>query len=346
MQRNIEIKFLTKSEMKNAKDIDWRYEFVDENNLGFSDKLKRRVYVQAGLDRELTNYLVDHELEHLFELEGSHEDANGIRHKKFFKELVVPILKVVLPIAAAMIPGVGPIASAALAGSTAFGANAIGNTIQTGKPNWSDVFTKTGLSAAGSLGGSALSGAFGSGTGASGALSPTSWVGGSSDIGSGFMPIASAAEIAALNAGGQAAGSGIGQTIGGALGSGLSSLFMGAAGQGQSAQGGYGPASSSQSFRMPDLSQQANANPGFSGWTENVAMPEMPSYFGQSGAEMTDSMGMGGLSKMPTNPGLGQAGIELEGQEMGQGFSNKMMNQMFQGSQDPFGFSNGGSLSF
>lgn len=92
VRSNIEIKFLTPKEMANAKQIDWRYEHVDKDNLGFADPKKNRVYVRAGLEKELTKYLMNHELDHLFELEGTDEDAHGIRHKKFWKQILAPIM--------------------------------------------------------------------------------------------------------------------------------------------------------------------------------------------------------------------------------------------------------------
>ena len=115
---------------------------------------------------------------------------------------------------------------------------------------------------------------------------------------------------------------------------------------GQSAQGGYNPTSSGQSFKMPDLSQQSNANPGFSGWSDSAMLPEQDIQYGQSANQTSTGVGdLQGLSKMPMQPGLGQAGIDLAGK---QGFSN-----MFQGGGqgqevDPTGynFSNGGQLSF
>lgn len=52
-------------------------------SLGFADKMNNRVFVRdTGVD-QLNKYLVNHELEHLYEAEGTDEDANvpGIRHK-------------------------------------------------------------------------------------------------------------------------------------------------------------------------------------------------------------------------------------------------------------------------
>jgi len=90
MQSNIEVRFLTPEEMQNAFKMDVRYENVKRDNLGFADPVKNKVFVRAGLDADLTKYLLNHELNHLFELEGSDEDENGIRHKNsgsFWHEL-------------------------------------------------------------------------------------------------------------------------------------------------------------------------------------------------------------------------------------------------------------------
>jgi len=72
-----------------------------------------------------------------------------------------------------------------------------------------------------------------------------------------------------------------------------------------------------------------------------ASIPQMPTQFGATGMEsQTNSRGMGGQSKMPLQPGLGQAGINLSGQEMSGGFGNKQMaqpmDQMFNPA-DPFG---------
>src|SRR3990167_10717849 len=52
-------------------------------SLGFADKMNNRIFVRnTGVD-SLNKYLVNHELEHLYEAEGTDEDADvpGIRHK-------------------------------------------------------------------------------------------------------------------------------------------------------------------------------------------------------------------------------------------------------------------------
>lgn len=80
--KRFEVQFLSKQEMRDAHKMDRRYRHVDDDNLGFSDPVKGRVFVLASKDKELTQYLIQHEVEHLFEEKGTHEDENGIRHKK------------------------------------------------------------------------------------------------------------------------------------------------------------------------------------------------------------------------------------------------------------------------
>lgn len=88
--KKFEVRFLSKKEMTNAKDLDPRYEGVDDDNLGFADPKTNRIFVLASEDTEFMKYLVNHELEHLLEEKGTHEDDAGIRHKKggFFKNLL------------------------------------------------------------------------------------------------------------------------------------------------------------------------------------------------------------------------------------------------------------------
>lgn len=85
------IRLLSKDEFKRASKEDARYSNVDETNLGFADPLKGEVCVLDTKCHELNKYLIDHEVEHLFEEEGTHEDEHGIRHKKFFKEILLPL---------------------------------------------------------------------------------------------------------------------------------------------------------------------------------------------------------------------------------------------------------------
>lgn len=60
------------------------------DSLGFADPSTNSAYIRNTGVAELNKYLINHEFEHLLEEEGTHEDSNGIRHKKFFKDVTVP----------------------------------------------------------------------------------------------------------------------------------------------------------------------------------------------------------------------------------------------------------------
>jgi hypothetical protein len=343
MKSNIEVRFLTGEEMENARNIDWRYEHVSSDNCGFADPVKNRVFVRAGLSEQLTKYLIDHEVSHLYELEGTHEDEHGIRHKGGFWKALVPILGAI--VGSILLPGAGTFLGGGL-GSVLGGATGVGlgaglggvaGSSAVGKPNWLEN-TIRGVTAGADSG---LGNAFGSATG--------SGIGGASGTG-GFLSDVGASGTAMDFPGSLAREGGSGimrKAIGGTAGGGMEKLFTGALGQGQSAQGGFNPTSSGSSFKMPDMNQQQNNNPSFSGWSSTVGVPDMPGYMGQSGSEaLTNSRGMGGLSKMPMDPGLGQAGINLSNKNMGTGFGQGF-NQIFSGQQmNPMDFNNQNSLSF
>ena len=87
-----EIKVLDSKEFDEVAKSDPRYEYVDENNLGFADRLKGIAYVRQTHIHDLNKYLINHELEELEEDHSTHEDPNGIRHKKFFKDFFLPFI--------------------------------------------------------------------------------------------------------------------------------------------------------------------------------------------------------------------------------------------------------------
>lgn len=139
MPKAIEVRFLSGDEMENAKNIDARYEHVSSDNCGFADVEKGKIFVRAGLSDELTKYLISHELEHLYELEGTHEDEYGIRHKGGFWKAVVPILGAVLggllggPVGAGL--GGGLLGTSLGVGAGTMLGGTAGSSI-VGKPNW------------------------------------------------------------------------------------------------------------------------------------------------------------------------------------------------------------------
>ena len=87
-----EIKVLSSDDFDKIARSDSRYSYVDDSNMGFSDRQKGVAYVRDSNIHDLNKYLINHELEELIEDHSPHEDANGIRHKKFFKEFILPSL--------------------------------------------------------------------------------------------------------------------------------------------------------------------------------------------------------------------------------------------------------------
>lgn len=172
VKSNIQVKFLTREEMGRAKDMDFRYEHVNEDNLGFADVKKNRIFVRAGLAPELTRYLINHELSHLYEEEGTHEDEHGIRHKGDsggFWKVVLPVVLGAVGMAlggplgstlgasiggglggTALASGIGgAVGHVAGLGAGMYAGNVGGSTLATGKPDWANNAINTGVSMAG-----------------------------------------------------------------------------------------------------------------------------------------------------------------------------------------------------
>ena len=82
-----EIKVLSDKEFFDVAKSDKRYSYVDDTNLGFADPMTNKAYVRHVNHPELQKYLINHELEELTTDEHHHQDANGVRHKKFFKDI-------------------------------------------------------------------------------------------------------------------------------------------------------------------------------------------------------------------------------------------------------------------
>lgn len=88
---DIKLRILSSDDFDNLGDEHTRGADIS-GSLGFCDVINKRIYVRdMGLD-ELNKYTIEHELEHLFNDDRGHEDAlvQGIRHKKFFKDIVAP----------------------------------------------------------------------------------------------------------------------------------------------------------------------------------------------------------------------------------------------------------------
>ena len=77
-----EIKVLSNDEFNEVAKSDPRYEYVDDTNMGFADRQKGVAYIRGTNIHDLNKYLISHELEELEANESTHEDPNGIRHKK------------------------------------------------------------------------------------------------------------------------------------------------------------------------------------------------------------------------------------------------------------------------
>lgn len=83
MAKRYTVEVLSPKEFTQKRLADGRYAHVDESNLGFADPVRRTAYVRDTAVLELNKYLVNHEMEHLFEgTHGTDEDEHGIRHKK------------------------------------------------------------------------------------------------------------------------------------------------------------------------------------------------------------------------------------------------------------------------
>ncbi len=78
------------------------------DSLGFANPFIKKAFVRETGVHELNKFLVNHELEELMASSSTHEDSNGIRHKKFFKEFVMPILTAGLSSALGGAIGGGP----------------------------------------------------------------------------------------------------------------------------------------------------------------------------------------------------------------------------------------------
>jgi hypothetical protein len=66
------------------------YEGIDDS-LGLADVRRGRVFVRNTGSHELNRYLINHEIDHIVEEHATDEDEHGIRHKKFFKEIFLPL---------------------------------------------------------------------------------------------------------------------------------------------------------------------------------------------------------------------------------------------------------------
>lgn len=94
-----QIEVLSPKEFEKVAKSDSRYSRVlDEDNpsLGFTDVKKGKAYIVKTHWPEVNKALLSHEFEHLLEEHATDEDENGIRHKKFFKQIFAPYIAPIL----------------------------------------------------------------------------------------------------------------------------------------------------------------------------------------------------------------------------------------------------------
>ena len=154
--RSYQVKVLTPKEWERVTKSDARYQNTDDS-WGFSDPIKRVGFVRSTKWPELNQQLLAHEFEHLIETQATDEDEFGIRHKKGFKQIIHPILKIASVALAPLTGGAsllyGPLADTGIAAQQ--GQRGVGRT-----------FVKSyGQNVLGAGGGAAVGGALGASAG-------------------------------------------------------------------------------------------------------------------------------------------------------------------------------------
>ena len=85
------VKIVTPKEWRRLVESNPRYQHA-EDSVGFADPQTRTGYVMNTGVHRLNRYLLNHEFEHLVEEHATDEDEFGVRHKKFFKQILAPIV--------------------------------------------------------------------------------------------------------------------------------------------------------------------------------------------------------------------------------------------------------------
>ena len=145
--QKLEVKIVTEKEWDSLVSAGNACEHVDDESMGFADASKGKAYVRQTYWPELNKYLIQHEFEHLLEEKGTDECEHGVRHKKFFHDVIAPTL----PFLGALFGG--PLGAAA--GGAGFGLSQVQR--QPGAPSTGQL-----------LGGAAKGGAIAGGTAALG----------------------------------------------------------------------------------------------------------------------------------------------------------------------------------
>ena len=116
-----QINVMSDKEFFKVAKSDPRYEEVDDTNLGFADPERGKAYVRFSSWPDLMKGTMLHEFEHLVENDcpkgKAHEDRHGIKHKKFFKQGVAPLLPYIGAVGGSVIPGLGNVLGGALGGA-------------------------------------------------------------------------------------------------------------------------------------------------------------------------------------------------------------------------------------
>ncbi len=98
-----EIKILSNNEFDSLPESITRGSNIT-GSLGFANPFIKKAYVRETGIHDLNKFLVNHELEELLSSSSTHEDENGIRHKKF-KDFFEPIISII----SSFIPGASQI---------------------------------------------------------------------------------------------------------------------------------------------------------------------------------------------------------------------------------------------
>jgi len=86
-----QIKFLRNEDFDSLPEEITRGSDISDS-LGFYNPYNKSIYIRDTGYSKVNEYLMDHEISHIVEKEATDEDENGIRHKKFFKEMFLPFI--------------------------------------------------------------------------------------------------------------------------------------------------------------------------------------------------------------------------------------------------------------
>ena len=123
---SIKIKILSNNEFERLPSTITRGADISQS-IGFADTERKAIYVRdTGID-PLNKYLIDHELEHLFEAEGTDVDSEVpvIRHK-FFSALLPAIMGAAKAGGGALVSGAKAGGGALLSGAKSLGTGTLG----------------------------------------------------------------------------------------------------------------------------------------------------------------------------------------------------------------------------